>query len=115
MDPKAMEELKKKFNSLNLKKVEPSQNKKNNEIKKDNIITQQNIKKDMVSFKDKIGLFDKKKEEKPKIINNNFKIEKKEPQKINNIIINTNKNKLIKEPIKKKKIKKIKRKKQMKY
>ena len=97
-----MEELKKKFNSLNLKKVEPGQNKNNNEIKKDNIITQQNIKKDMVSFKDKIGLFDKKKEEKPKIINNNFKIEKKEPQKINNIIINTNNNKLIKEPIKNK-------------
>ena len=98
-----MEELKKKFNSLNLKKVEPviGQNKNNNEIKKDNNINQQNIKKDMVSFKDKIGLFEKKKDEKPKIINNNFKLEKKETPKINNnnIIINTN-NELIKEPTK---------------
>ena len=101
-----MEELKKKFNSLNLKKVEPinGQNKNNNEIKKDNNIIQPNIKKDITSFKDRIGLFEKKNEEKPKITNNNFKIEKKEPPKINNnnIIINNNNNKLIKEPIKNK-------------
>ena len=34
MDPKAMEELKKKFNSLNSKKVEPSQNKKIMKLRK---------------------------------------------------------------------------------
>ena len=102
MDPKVMEELRKKFKSLNLKKKEPviRQNKNIGVIQKDNRINQQNIKKEMVSYKDKIGLFEKKNNEKPQTINN-FVKDKKETPKINNNnnIINST-NKLIKEQTK---------------
>ena len=83
MNPKVLEEIKQKFNSLKKINTINNHDKNINEIKKDNHPTSQNNKNEKVSFKDKIGFFEKKNEEKSKIVIN-FNKNKKQPAKINN-------------------------------